>query len=348
MLDSAGAAQGGGGVVRNMSQVLHVQFCPKCAFGVLHLYKTCLPKGGHEQLETTQMLRNIALNLAVAISLSSIPQLAQAQTKTPKTQVQSLIGQYRAGSDLVRPTIARQLNRVFRRIPVTTETASLRAQALTIASMQAAREGRKDIALTSAQQAMSLAAALSNGEGKSVRAQAAVAVARAQLMHQEHLAAITTMLAARREYGALQSEIDPIWDELLLWETLAQTSAPARLAEQIAAVTMTGEESALLHGLKGYLCNRPELGFRRDRTVGREPIFPALSLFANLQGGVVLRHQLSSDGTIISTQATAFTPTEGFAAAAEIAARTWVYTIPPDQPASCRENVLTVLAFNIR
>ena len=272
---------------------------------------------------------------------------SNAQTVSPDANLRDLIMQYRAATDLVRPNIARQIDRASRNIAKTPETAAIRAQALTTLSNQAARVQRKDFALKSAREATSLSANLTGSDAKAIRARAAIATSHALTLKRDFLEASRTIVAARLAYGPLVTDTDIVWDELLLWQTIAKASAPQFLADQIEALSLSDEAAGALFGAKAQLCGDSITGFERNPEVGLEPVYPVMSLFSELQGGVVMRSQLGVDGKVISTRATAFAPTDGFAAAAENAVPTWSYKVPADTPARCRENVLTLLAFKI-
>lgn len=293
-------------------------------------------------------MRQLLYSFVLGAAFAALPAVPFAQSATPETSLRGLIVQYQTASDLVRPTIARDIERVSRRIPKTAETASLRAQALTALSRQAAFDQRKDLALKTAREAVILSANLVGPEAKAVRAKAAIAATHALILKQEYLDAMSTMVAARRAYGPIMADSDPVWDGLLLWETIAQSSAPARLEAQIGALSLTDEEESALLGPKGLLCGADDASVSRNRGSGREPVYPVISWFSDLQGGVVMRSQIDLEGKVVSTRATAFAPTEGFAAAAENAVPTWSYRVLMSTPAICRENVLTVLAFELK
>ena len=294
------------------------------------------------------MERHLLFYAFAASVIVGMPNASSAQALSPNANLADVIAQYRAGSDLVRPALARQIDRAARRLPVEPETASLRAQAAIVMSQQAARDQRKDLALAQAKLATSLSGSLEGADGKVVRAHAAIAMTRALILQQDFVTAMTTIVSARRAYGPLIGELDPLWDELLLWGTLAHSSAPEYLNAQIQALNMTDEEEVALKGVKGRLCDDTQTGIERNRDEGRQPIYPVISWFSDLQGGVIMRSQIGSDGKVISTRASAFSPSEGFAAAAEIAMPTWTYQVPANTPRTCRENFLTVLTFRIQ
>jgi Gram-negative bacterial TonB protein C-terminal len=294
-----------------------------------------------------KVMRQLVLSFFALVAIGAAPQISIAQVASQQSNLAILIGQYQSGTDLVRPNIARQINRAVKQVEKTPETALIRAQALIALSQQAAKERRKDFALKSAQEAMALGAALSGPDGRAVRARASISASHALILKEEFQVAARTMVAARRSYGPLVIENDVVWDELLLWASITEASAPERLKDQIDSESLPNEEALSLLGQRGILCAGQGLGLKRKRNEGREPVYPVNSLYSGLQGGVVMRSNIDPDGRILSTRATAFAPADGFAAAAENAVPTWVYEMPTNLPASCRDNVLNVLMFKI-
>jgi hypothetical protein len=300
------------------------------------------------------MMRVSAIVCLVVTLLAGSSAAAQSQVvataplQAANERLEGLVRQYGLATDLTKPSLGRQISRLLRSVPETSQTATLRAQALVALSRQAASESRKDHAYRLAQQAASLAVTASGPSGNAVRAHASVALAQAQLMKEDYFTAVRTINAARRAYGPMVDESDPIWDELLLWATITKMSTPKPLQSTLANVEISDEDEAALQGLRNSACDNDPSSIVRIGSIGQAPVYPVVSLFSNLQGGVALRSRLSPDGRVIFVTATAFAPTEGFAAAAEVAARTWQYRIAPTTSPGCRSNFLTIMTFNIR
>jgi Gram-negative bacterial TonB protein C-terminal len=259
------------------------------------------------------------------------------------------IAAFQAASALERPNIARQVVRDLRSVPKTDETRLIRSQALLVISQQAAIDGRKDLALSAAQQSVDLTVSIAGAEGNVARARAAIAKTQALLLKEEYLLAMTTIIAARRAYGPIQTDSDDVWDSLLLWDAIATASAPSRLEAQIKALDITEQENASLAGARSSLCTASnDLMYKRIPGIGREIVYPVLSAFSGLQGGVAVRSQIDADGRVVKARVTAFAPNDGFAAATENAAPTWRYIIPADASLECRDNVSTIVVFKFR
>jgi hypothetical protein len=290
-------------------------------------------------------------------------------------QLFNLIASYHAASDLEKPNIARQVARVAREIPTDNGTTIVRVRALLVASQQAASDWRKDAALAKAKEAVSLMAGYQGAEQRELSALSSVALARAQIQQSEHLAAIQTIADARRAYGPMGSDTDKVWDELVMWEAIAKASVPRSLKSEAMTLGLTPEEQFSLTGERGAKCGQASMGVVRLEGVGLNPFaavltnmsdgarggltqnsmssigsnsaFPVLGGRQRTTGGVALRGDVRPDGTVANPDITAFAPSYGMAAAAQLAAPTWQFRVPAGLPEQCRANVLTVLAFSI-
>jgi TonB family protein len=260
--------------------------------------------------------------------------------------LEQLVTAYHAASYLESPNVARQITRALRKTPKTNETASLRARALVALSSQAAVEDRKGLALANAREAL----VLMNSEpaNSPLRAQAAIAVARAELLHEDYLPALTSITAARRAYGVRRDQNDAMWENLLLWEAIVQSQLPQRLSEQAKTLSLSDEERVRLDIEQRAQCVGGEGDFRRDRAYGVEPNYPIASMFDGRTGGVVLRLNVDANGKVTQAVSTAFVPRPGFAAAAEIAAMTWQLKFPANTPSACLQDVPMVVSFQLR
>jgi hypothetical protein len=265
-----------------------------------------------------------------------------------EAQITTLVAQYPSASDIMRPNVARRIERQLRGLPKTAETNSVRAEALIILSRQASFDRRKDFALKVAREAAQLAGSLSGPSAKSLVARAAIAETQSLLQHEQFVQAITQITAARRAYGRPVAPLDQVWDELALWGTIALASTPSRLAARAEALNLTETEEMALLDPEISQCQSQFGRILRQDDVGRMPAYPVLSLLSNLQGGVVIRSSVNEVGQVLSAHVTAFAPTEGFAAAAENAVPTWAFTVPADAPANCRANVLTIMSFRLQ
>jgi hypothetical protein len=267
--------------------------------------------------------------------------------QTPNTStLEQLVASYQGASYLEAPNLARGISRALRTTPKTTQTTQLRAQALLALSTQAAVEDRKSLALAKAREALGLMATLPNNSP--LRAQCAIAVARAQLLHEDYLAAVTTIVDARRAYGVARVKDDATWERLNLWSGIIQSQSPERLNKQIENIAITDVEANLLENSARSQCVGDGDAFRRDPNVGTEPNYPVASLFDGRSGGVMLRLKLDTNGRVLEARSTAFVPRPGFAAAAEIAAMTWQFNLPATAPPACREDVPFLVSFQLR
>lgn len=289
----------------------------------------------------------------------------------------SLISQYHAASDLVRPTLARQIARLVRGAPASGDADMTRAKALLVVSTQAAADLRKDLALSSALEASELVKRGDSTAHRALAAQSAIALSRAMILQEDYIAAVANISKARRAYGPLVGETDEVWDELVMWEAIAGAALPQRLRAEGQSEGLSAAERAALSGERGVRCGKAAYGLVRLQGIGLNPFSGALSSMAdNVRGGVsqsllstgegargtlpvtamntrstagiAVRSDIPADGTVSRAIVTAYSPSQSFAAAANMAAPTWRYQVPANLPASCRQNVLTVVAFQLR
>jgi hypothetical protein len=256
-----------------------------------------------------------------------------------------LLADYEAASDIMKPNVARVIAREVQPLRSDPGAALVLARADIILSRQAATDGRKDLALRKARDATATAARITTSEGRIVRARAASALARALLLKENYLDAIRTTTAARRAFGSVETNADPAIDELEMWDHIALISAPPPLASQVEALALPQAEADALDATSEAECSVAGKKIERDKQVGREPFFPVISGLRGIGGGAVTRTTVDTSGKVLRVVTTAFSPTEGFAAAAEAAAWTWRYNVPEGLSEVCRADLRTLFAF---
>jgi hypothetical protein len=293
------------------------------------------------------------LNLLIASFCVATPAQAQSpaadyfqsSTIAMSQRVFALLAQYETASDIMKPNVARAIAREVQPLRSDPDAALVLARADIILSRQAATDGRKDLALRKARDAAAAAARITTSEGRIVRARAASALARALLLKENYLEAIRTTTAARRAFGPVETTVDPAIDELEMWAHIALISAPPPLASQAEALALPQAEADALHENQDRDCNVGGAEIERNGQIGIEAVFPVLSALEGVGGGAVTRSTIDASGKVVRVVTTAYSPTEGFAAAAERAVATWQYSVPDGISEACRANVRTTFAF---
>jgi hypothetical protein len=297
---------------------------------------------------------------------------AQGDGVAGSEALSALTARYQASSELVRPGLARQISRQLRNAQGIEPSVSARAHIAL--SQQAAVDYRKDRALETARTSVSLA---QQSNDKVLQAKAAIALTRAHILQQSYVAALETIATARLAYGPSVDEGDATWDELVMYEGIAEAAFPSYLRSEIRRVGLSASQRLTLTGERGVRCGQADSGIVRLDNVGLNPFAGALSsMIDSARGGVTnsllsadnglrntlpvtapttrttagiaVRADLGPDGKVIRSVVTAYAPSESFAAAASVAAPTWQFQIPANLPPSCRNNILTVLAIQAR
>jgi hypothetical protein len=330
----------------------------------------------------------------LAFSKSETDQAQSEPRSLSGSQLSALTQQYHASSDLARPGIARSVARQL--LLSEGEDGITRARANLVVSQNAAFDGRKDLALRSANQARQLA--LNTGD-KGLLAQSAIALTRALILQEDYIEAVRTMAAARLAYGSMGEIVDPLWDELAMYEAISLIAVPSYLQSRGQSNALTPDQRLTLTGEKGARCgpagvdgmgpetvgnnsgksltSRSGLFIERIENVGLSPFSDALySAIGSQRGGVAqnllsgdtglrvsspitavpartfagiaVRSDLDAKGAVVRAQVTAHAPLQYFVAAGNAAAPTWQYRLPAGLDASCRQQILTVLAFKAR
>jgi hypothetical protein len=279
---------------------------------------------------------------------TSAQAFAQTSSIAISQRVSALIGEYEAASEIMKANVARSIAKEVRPLRQDPAATEVLARADIVLSRQAATDGRKNLALSKARDAQAMAARITTPDGRVVRARAASVVARALLLQEDYLEAVRTITAARRAFGPVETNADPAIDELEMWDSIARVSIPPRLASQMQALVLSKEESdALAEAVEGE-CSVGGKEIERNRRIGSEPIFPVLSGLRGIGGGVVTRSSVDATGRVTRVVTTAYSPTEGFAAAAEQAARSWLYDVPVGVSEVCRANLRTMFSFGFK
>jgi hypothetical protein len=283
--------------------------------------------------------------LTTAQAQSPAAEYAQSSSVAVSQRVFALLADYEAASDIMKPNVARAIAREVQPLRRDGQATLVLARADIVLSRQAATDGRKDLALRKARDAAATAARIATTEGRIVRARAASALTRALLLKENYLDAIRTTVAARRAYGPVETNADPAIDELEMWDYIARISAPLPLASQAQALALPKAEAEALHENLDLDCSIGGKKIERIRQVGSEAVFPVLSALEGIGGGAVTRSTIDASGKVVRVVTTAYSPSEGFAAAAERAVATWQYSVPVGTSEVCRANVQTVFAF---
>jgi hypothetical protein len=289
----------------------------------------------------------IALSFVSTTVQAQTPAVGYAQSSSIATsqRVLALVADYEAASDIMKPNVARAIAREVQPLRRDPAAALVLARADIILSHQAATDGRKDLALRKSRDAAAAAARITTSEGRIVRALAASALARALLLKENYLDAIRTTTAARRAFGPVETNADPAIDELEMWDHIALISAPTPLASQAEALALPQTEVDALHENQNRGCSVGGVEIERNGQIGTEALFPVLSALEGVGGGAVTRSTIDASGKVVRVVTTAYSPTEGFAAAAERAVATWQYSVPDGISEVCRASVRTVFAF---
>lgn len=299
----------------------------------------------------------LMLNVLIISAFVSMPALAQTPAEAyaqsspiaimQRTSV--LLSDYDAASDIMKANVARRIATEVKPLRQDPAAASIVAQADIILSRHAALDGRKNLALRQARNAEALASTIATPEGRTLRVRAASAVARALIAEGDFLNAVKTTSAARRAFGPLGVNSDPAIDELEMWDAVIRVVTPSRLAAQVQSLAIPQSEAEALANSGSPECVIGGVDIQRNRDVGLAPTFPVESLLRGVRGGgVVTRSTVDENGRVLRIVTTAYSPSEGFAAAAEQAARTWQYNLPRGIPEVCRSNLRTVFSFGTR
>lgn len=269
----------------------------------------------------------------------------QSSSRGVSQRVIGLVDIYYASSDIMKQNVARRIDREVQ--PLRGDLTSYLPLALAdiVLSHQAATTGRRDLALSRAREAVAMAARITTPNRLIVQTRAASALARAFLSQESHLDAIRVTSAARRAFGPLGVNPDPAIDELMMWDSIVLATVPTHLASQVRALALSDDEANALSQSSTVDCKQGGQEIERNRQEGSAAVFPVVSGLNGIGGGAVTRSSVDSTGKVMSVLVTAFAPTEGFAAAAQIASRTWKYTIPAGTPDICRSSLQTIFAF---
>jgi hypothetical protein len=305
--------------------------------------------------------------LVLVISGLCLPTLLLAQSNAASVAApigepqavatQNLVDQFYASSDLVRPTIARQVQRSLRQLDSNNGDRLVRARGRVVLARQAVFDGRKDQALRDSRAAITLLEGVTAPQVRTIRANATALMGQALWMKEDYVAAARAIAEGLRVYGPAQTSPDYARDELLLWQaiTLNKTllSRQALLEELARRVALANLEPQNWEQPNAPPLNATGGGDTGTcpqlvRQAGEPPIFPVNSMLQGKSGGVLARFDLSADGRPLDLVVTAYTPTQSFAGAVEAALKTWQFGIPADLPERCRRGSVYIFTFSNR
>jgi hypothetical protein len=314
---------------------------------------------------------------AIVGPAASKPDMDQNQVSARASlgeDLSTLTRQYYLSSDRERPNIAREVARLLRASGEGVSDPATRVRALLVVSQNAAFDRRKDLALSTARQASGVAQPTGDA---ALKAQSSIALARALILQEDYVEAVRTMASARLAYGPMTENRDPLWDELAMYEAMSIVALPPRLQSSGQREALSPGQRLMLTGERGQRCGPDGASIVRIDNVGLNPFSNSLHavvdnahagasstqiagdsalrtngpfdyLDLRVTAGIAVRSDIDEAGNVTRSSVTAYAPLQYLVAAANKAAPTWKYNMPQRLDASCRNQVLTVVAFKAR
>lgn len=234
------------------------------------------------------------------------------------------------------------------------------------ALVEAAKSGPKDGA-TRGRQSVRIAdralAALErvSPDDKNYRISALFSRAQGRLIAgQDQDEAMADLIQARVVYGPMRENDDKTWGALAAWETVARSiiltlnprvGSPGSRISRISSrpIEMTDAQKDIVYddgsgrSTEDSQCD----GVKRDRRFGSSISYPRAESAPLRVAGVVLQHDMDSEGRAINVRLLGAVPVGPFGDSALQAVQTWRYTVAPNTPAHCltKRNIMVSFAI---